>query len=316
MGKSCSYGLCTSRECPKKRTVKRAEGIFFTKFPSPKNEPERCHKWVIACGRPNFDVSHINRWKYVCSRHFHGFRGPTPETPDPIPLHEVLSPQLIQGASRPSIQRGNTVRKTIGLNLASIKAEQSIEVEAQIDTVTPTNPVTYSVPTPFPSPYLHLKALIPPIGWALEHIDKGVQFFKTKNDWTVIKWVISYPYDEELMLKFLDKAINIRKLVPAFRINSNADIYTTLKQLDNYTFCPGNSDEDLVDLYTNNLRTYSARTKSFYCDRLKTVYSGRCERFLKKNSQRARCSACSTYRGALRNLNHRSKTASEKKSDL
>lgn len=89
MGFHCLYGPCKSRIKSLKYKVKGGEGVFFIKFPSSKNDVEKCRKWISACGRDNLTIENINQSSYICSRHFHGFQGPTPEHPDPIPFNAI-----------------------------------------------------------------------------------------------------------------------------------------------------------------------------------------------------------------------------------
>ena len=63
------------------------KGVFFIPFPKPFSRLEICKRWIKACGRPSVDlnIKTINRSTYVCSKHFVGGKGPTPENPDPLP---------------------------------------------------------------------------------------------------------------------------------------------------------------------------------------------------------------------------------------
>jgi hypothetical protein len=78
----CSHGLCN--EDSRKDT-----GVKFIPFPSRKQWPEKCKRWVLACGRENFKVENITRHQRICSKHYFGEQGPTPEHPDPIPTNKT-----------------------------------------------------------------------------------------------------------------------------------------------------------------------------------------------------------------------------------
>lgn len=79
----CCYGLCRSDSRYQDRD--HMKNITWIKFPKPHRDRERCEKWVHACGRVNFTVKNVNKWTYICSKHFVGGNGPTPDSPDPIP---------------------------------------------------------------------------------------------------------------------------------------------------------------------------------------------------------------------------------------
>ncbi|CAD6218938.1 GSCOCG00011491001-RA-CDS, partial [Cotesia congregata] len=44
----------------------------------------RCNKWIHASRRVDLTVKKINKYSYVCSKHFIGGKGPTVENPDPV----------------------------------------------------------------------------------------------------------------------------------------------------------------------------------------------------------------------------------------
>jgi hypothetical protein len=75
------------------------DGVFFIPFPKPLTQMQKCEKWIKACGRPaeDLNVQKIKRSTYICSKHFVGGRGPTPDNPDPIPalLHTDEQVHLI-----------------------------------------------------------------------------------------------------------------------------------------------------------------------------------------------------------------------------
>ena len=60
----CCYGVCKSD------SRKPEEGVIFLPFPKPKKFPETAKRWVHLCARDNFTVKKINRFTYICSKHF------------------------------------------------------------------------------------------------------------------------------------------------------------------------------------------------------------------------------------------------------
>jgi hypothetical protein len=83
--KHCCYGTCNSDT----RHTHRGDmkDVYFIPFPKPITQREKCERWIKACGRPteDFNVQKIKRCTYICSKHFHGGKGPTELHPDPIP---------------------------------------------------------------------------------------------------------------------------------------------------------------------------------------------------------------------------------------
>jgi len=79
----CCYGTCKSDS----RNVDEPEmvGVSWIPFPKPHIVPEKCRKWIYACGRPDFVESNVKKWTYICSKHFVGGSGPTATHPDPVP---------------------------------------------------------------------------------------------------------------------------------------------------------------------------------------------------------------------------------------
>lgn len=55
--------------------------MVFIPFPIPKTQKENCERWIRVCGKKYFTVEET----YICSKHFVGSKGPTPEHPDPLP---------------------------------------------------------------------------------------------------------------------------------------------------------------------------------------------------------------------------------------
>ena len=60
--------------------------VFFVVFTKPWIDHEKCRRWVHACRRERFTGKKVNKSTYICSKHFVGENGPTPENPDPIPV--------------------------------------------------------------------------------------------------------------------------------------------------------------------------------------------------------------------------------------
>ena len=54
-------------------------------FPKPHLQRDKCRKWILACGRPDFEESEVKKWTYICSKHFVGGIGPTEMYPDSVP---------------------------------------------------------------------------------------------------------------------------------------------------------------------------------------------------------------------------------------
>ena len=89
MGKHCCYGTCISDSRYGHRP--EMEEVFFIPFPKPKSKPERCTRWIRACSREGFGEDKINKYTYICSKHFVGGSGPTEADPDPIPATSSIS---------------------------------------------------------------------------------------------------------------------------------------------------------------------------------------------------------------------------------
>ncbi|KAK3107302.1 hypothetical protein FSP39_011470 [Pinctada imbricata] len=79
----CAWGTCNGDERYPER--QGPDGRFIL-FPKPKTEPEKCLRWIKACGRPHeqLNINKINKHKAVYSKHFVGGKGPTELFPDPI----------------------------------------------------------------------------------------------------------------------------------------------------------------------------------------------------------------------------------------
>ena len=84
VNKHCCYGTCTSesRYAGRKESM---QGVSFIPLPKPTSQPDKCKKWVTACYRSDFDVQHVNKDTYICTKHFVGGNGPTDDHQDPIP---------------------------------------------------------------------------------------------------------------------------------------------------------------------------------------------------------------------------------------
>lgn len=82
--KHCCYGACNSdsRYYGKREDM---DGVTFIPFPKQKTQLVKCERWIKLCGRKYFSVENIKKETYICSKHFVGGKGPTPEHPDPLP---------------------------------------------------------------------------------------------------------------------------------------------------------------------------------------------------------------------------------------
>ncbi|XP_072016272.1 uncharacterized protein [Amphiura filiformis] len=87
MVKYCCHGFCRSNN----RNVESREdmqGVAFISFPKPKNNMDKCARWILACGREDITLDRVKSNTYVCSKHFVGRNGPTDIFPDPLPVCE------------------------------------------------------------------------------------------------------------------------------------------------------------------------------------------------------------------------------------
>lgn len=76
--KHCAFANCTSD------TRRPQIGVTFIPFVKPGVNKERCLRWIHATRRTDLTLEQINIYRYVCSKHFIGGQGPTPENPDPV----------------------------------------------------------------------------------------------------------------------------------------------------------------------------------------------------------------------------------------
>ncbi|XP_048590544.1 uncharacterized protein LOC116602246 [Nematostella vectensis] len=94
--KHCCWGKCNSGS---RYSERLPENVYFIRFPKPgafkdgmtdwqkqqeTQKTEKCKRWIHACGRKSFTLSHIKKYTYICSLHFVGGNGPTVINPDPI----------------------------------------------------------------------------------------------------------------------------------------------------------------------------------------------------------------------------------------
>ena len=79
----CCYGMCNSDSRYADRD--HMQGVTWIVFPKLHIDREKCQKWVAACGRDRFTTDSVNKWTYICSKHFVGGHGPTEANPDPVP---------------------------------------------------------------------------------------------------------------------------------------------------------------------------------------------------------------------------------------
>ena len=100
MVKRCAWGTCRNDSRFPHLQTKNQKGdpITFYRFPAPKRwkeTAERRKQWIIACHRG--DSFECKKDSYVCSLHFVGENGPTPEYPDPISA--ITSKEKVSPAS-------------------------------------------------------------------------------------------------------------------------------------------------------------------------------------------------------------------------
>lgn len=96
--KHCCYGTCQSDSRYSDR--EHMKGVFFLPFPKPKKDLEKCKKWVHACRRAAFTTNSVTKDTYICSKHFVGGNGPTPENPHPIPATKYIGIQEVSRQCR------------------------------------------------------------------------------------------------------------------------------------------------------------------------------------------------------------------------
>ena len=64
MGKHCCHGVCNSDSRYEENIV------VFIPFPKPSVDGKKAERWVYLCGRENFTLDSIQKWTYICSKHF------------------------------------------------------------------------------------------------------------------------------------------------------------------------------------------------------------------------------------------------------
>ena len=84
--KHCAWGTCKndSRYPHLLNKNRNGDPVRFIRFPPAKrwkSLAEKRQRWIVACHRGDFLCS---KDSYICSLHFVGENGPTPEHPDPI----------------------------------------------------------------------------------------------------------------------------------------------------------------------------------------------------------------------------------------
>lgn len=104
MVKHCVFNKCKSVSKSKDDPI--GKEIFFIPFPKPATQFEKCKRWLAIINRDGLSVAKISHNHYVCSLHFHGGKGPTPECLDPIP-NKTEEPVCVH----PTINRSSN-RKT------------------------------------------------------------------------------------------------------------------------------------------------------------------------------------------------------------
>ncbi|XP_048241534.1 uncharacterized protein LOC124145981 isoform X2 [Haliotis rufescens] len=111
--KHCAYGICRSDN----RYTDRPDmaGIHFILFPKFHKQPEKCTRWVRACRREGFTTDKVNKYTYICSKHFIGGNGPSLEHPDPIPATYTFD-QCVQLTTHTPLESTWSGRKQSILN--------------------------------------------------------------------------------------------------------------------------------------------------------------------------------------------------------
>ncbi|XP_078317732.1 uncharacterized protein LOC111118648 isoform X3 [Crassostrea virginica] len=108
----CAWGTCNVDERYPERL---ANGVRLVLFPKPKTNLEKCLRWIKACNRPHdqLNVQRINKHKAVCSKHFVGGNGPTPQFPDPVTADGTAQ----RPARLPRRQRVHTLTESSNSNI-------------------------------------------------------------------------------------------------------------------------------------------------------------------------------------------------------
>ncbi|XP_067655189.1 uncharacterized protein [Haliotis asinina] len=85
--KTCGYGDCKSDS-----RKENLDNVTFISFPrdTGKNH-EKCLRWIKLSGRVDLTPERVNRYTFVCSKHFVGGNGPTDEHPDPVQFPGKIS---------------------------------------------------------------------------------------------------------------------------------------------------------------------------------------------------------------------------------
>ncbi|XP_046328109.1 uncharacterized protein LOC124112163 [Haliotis rufescens] len=119
--KTCGYGDCRSDS-----RKENLDNVTFISFPrdTGKNH-EKCLRWITLSGRIDLTPERVNRYTYVCSKHFVGGNGPTDEYPDPVQFPGKISriPRGIHGnmrvAPHHAIQKAAKKAKTFTVTSAA-----------------------------------------------------------------------------------------------------------------------------------------------------------------------------------------------------
>ncbi|XP_046549255.1 uncharacterized protein LOC124259203 [Haliotis rubra] len=96
--KTCGYGDCRSDS-----RKENLDNVTFISFPRDTGiNHEKCLRWIKLSGRVDLTPERVNRYTYVCSKHFVGGNGPTDEHPDPVQFPGKISriPRGIHGNMR------------------------------------------------------------------------------------------------------------------------------------------------------------------------------------------------------------------------
>ena len=119
----CSYGVCVSDS---RYPEKSPKGLFFVGFAKPGKikegmtkwqieqgilKTEKAKRWIHLCGRNGFTMNNIKKDTHICSLHFVGENGPTPEYPDPIKASlSDAEVQIMNKRRRPPRQKSTPIK--------------------------------------------------------------------------------------------------------------------------------------------------------------------------------------------------------------
>ncbi|KAL5020003.1 hypothetical protein ScPMuIL_002895 [Solemya velum] len=109
----CCYGICKSDSHYSDRD--HMKDVSWIPFPKPRRSLEKCLRWIHACGRDHFRVENVNRWTYICNKHFGNKEGPTPDVPANLtPAQE----EKFSKKRKPPTPRTNPISKKLKYEVA------------------------------------------------------------------------------------------------------------------------------------------------------------------------------------------------------